>query len=91
MPKTLDWELFIGPAKMRPYNPEYHPWIWRGWWDYGTGALGDMGAHLIDHPYWALDLGYPDFVEATSSPWGGPQDDPVSYPVAMWRTRWLSR
>ena len=67
VPDTLDWELFIGPAKMRPYNPEYHPWIWRGWWDYGTGALGDMGCHLLDVPNYALKLGHPVAFQASSS------------------------
>ena len=67
IPDTLDWDLFIGPAKMRPYNPEYHPWIWRGWWDYGTGALGDMGCHLLDVPNFALQLGAPSAFQASSS------------------------
>ncbi len=67
VPKTLDWDLFIGPAKMRAYNPEYHPWIWRGWWDYGTGALGDMGCHLLDVPNYALKLGRPIAFQASSS------------------------
>ncbi|MBN1986147.1 MAG: Gfo/Idh/MocA family oxidoreductase [Prolixibacteraceae bacterium] len=67
VPKTLDWDLFIGPAKMRPYNPEYHPWIWRGWWDFGTGALGDMGCHLLDVPNYALQLGAPVAFQASSS------------------------
>ncbi len=67
VPDTLDWDLFIGPAKMRPYNPEYHPWIWRGWWDYGTGALGDMGCHLLDVPNYALKLGHPVAFQASSS------------------------
>jgi len=67
VPKTLDWDLFIGPAKMRAYNPEYHPWIWRGWWDYGTGALGDMGCHLLDVPNYALQLGQPVAFQASSS------------------------
>jgi predicted dehydrogenase len=67
VPKTLDWELFIGPAPMRDYNPEYHPWIWRGWWDYGTGALGDMGCHLLDVPNYALKLGHPVAFQANSS------------------------
>ena len=48
VPKTLDWDLFIGPAKFTEYNPIYHPWNWRGWWDFGTGALGDMGCHILD-------------------------------------------
>jgi predicted dehydrogenase len=67
VPDTLDWDLFIGPAKMRAYNPEYHPWIWRGWWDYGTGALGDMGCHLLDVPNYALKLGAPTAFQASSS------------------------
>lgn len=67
IPPTLDWDLFIGPAKMRGYNPEYHPWIWRGWWDFGTGALGDMGCHLLDVPYYALQLGQPYAFQASSS------------------------
>ncbi len=67
VPKTLDWDLFIGPAKMRAYSPEYHPWIWRGWWDYGTGALGDMGCHLLDVPNFALKLGQPNAFQASSS------------------------
>ncbi|MEX0988374.1 MAG: Gfo/Idh/MocA family oxidoreductase [Bacteroidales bacterium] len=67
IPRTLDWDLFIGPAKMRGYNPEYHPWIWRGWWDFGTGALGDMGCHLLDVPNYALQLGQPYAFQASSS------------------------
>jgi predicted dehydrogenase len=67
VPDTLDWDLFIGPAKMRAYNPEYHPWIWRGWRDFGTGALGDMGCHLLDVPNYALQLGAPIAFQASSS------------------------
>lgn len=67
IPKTLDWDLFIGPAQKRDYHPEYHPWIWRGWWDYGTGALGDMGCHLLDVPNYALQLGQPLAFQASSS------------------------
>ncbi len=67
VPKTLDWDLFIGPAKMRGYSPEYHPFVWRGWWDFGTGALGDMGCHLLDVPNYALKLGQPDAFQASSS------------------------
>lgn len=82
-PAHLDWNQYVGPAARDvPYHPIYHPFHWRGWVDFGVGALGDMGAHLIDHPYWALELGYPTSVEATSTPWGGPADDPVSYPQA---------
>lgn len=69
-PSTLNWDLYLGPAPEVPFHPIYHPFNWRGWVDWGTGALGDMGAHLIDHPFWALDLGLPTHIEATSSPWG---------------------
>jgi predicted dehydrogenase len=68
VPATLNWDLWLGPAPERPYNPEYHPFAWRGWWDFGTGAFGDMGCHLFDAPYWALNLGYPTSVEASSTP-----------------------
>lgn len=67
IPETLDWDLFIGPAKYRPYNPAYTPWNWRAWWDFGTGALGDMGCHIMDPIYFALDLGHPTGFEGTSS------------------------
>ena len=83
VPDHIAWDLYVGPAARDvPYHPIYHPFHWRGWVDFGVGALGDMGAHLIDHPYWALGLEYPDTIEATSTPWGGPEDDPVSYPMA---------
>jgi predicted dehydrogenase len=80
----LHWDLFLGPAPDVPFHPIYHPFNWRGWLDWGTGALGDMGAHLIDHPYWALGLKYPASIEATSTPWGmDNQNRPASYPLAM--------
>lgn len=83
-PESLDWELYrCANTVETPYHPIYHPFHWRGWTAFGVGALGDMGAHLLDHPYWALDLGYPTRVEATSTPWGGPAENPVCYPVAM--------
>ena len=66
-PDTIDWNLWLGPAPNRPYHPCYHPFNWRGWWDFGTGALGDMGAHFIDQPFWALDLGQPTTVQASST------------------------
>ena len=83
VPPGLNWDLFLGPAPEVPYHPIYHPFNWRGWVDWGVGALGDMGAHLIDHPYMALELGYPDSIEATSTPWGGDPRDPASYPQSM--------
>ncbi len=67
IPETLNWELFIGPAKMRPYNRAYHPWDWRGWWDFGTGALGDMACHIIHPVFHALNLGSPDTIQASST------------------------
>ena len=66
-PKTLNWDLFIGPAPMRPYNEIYTPWNWRGWWDFGTGAFGDMGCHVLDPIYQALKLGYPDKIRGSST------------------------
>lgn len=58
-PPMLDWNLWLGPAAERPYNPAYAPFSWRGWWDFGTGALGDMACHGMDAAFWALDLRYP--------------------------------
>jgi len=65
VPKTLDWQLWLGPAANRPYQPAYVPFKWRGFWDFGTGALGDMGCHNQDLAYWALDLRDPTSVAAT--------------------------
>ena len=81
-PPGLNWDLFLGGAPAVPYHPVYHPFSWRGWIDFGVSAIGDMGAHLIDQPYWALELGYPTSISASSTPWGGPPSDPASYPVA---------
>ena len=96
-PAGLRWDLYLGPvAEDIPYHPVYHPFTWRGWVDFGVGALGDMGAHLIDQAYWALDLTQPTSVEATSSLWGvdvvpppagspadaRPTQKQVSYPMA---------
>ncbi len=67
IPATLDWDLWLGPAPYRPYHPAYVPFKWRGWWDFGTGALGDMACHIMDAPFWALNLGYPMSVEASST------------------------
>jgi predicted dehydrogenase len=76
-PDTLSWDLFLGVAPEVPYHPIYHPFNWRGWVDWGQGALGDMGAHLIDHPVWGLQLGMPSSIETVASPFNG-----VSYPTA---------
>jgi len=67
LPPTLDWNNFIGPAPWRPYHPSYTPWNWRAWWDFGTGALGDMGCHIIDPVFKALDLGQPTSLEGSST------------------------
>lgn len=67
VPETLDWDLFIGPAKMRPYNEVYHPWNWRGWWDFGTGALGDMACHILHPVFVGLELGYPIHAQGNST------------------------
>jgi hypothetical protein len=68
MPEKLNWDLFLGVAPKVDYHPVYHPFNWRGWVDWGQGALGDMGAHLIDFPFWALDLGMPTSIETISTP-----------------------
>lgn len=67
IPNTLNWDLFIGPAKMRPYNGIYQPWNWRGWWDFGTGALGDMACHILHPVFKSLKLGYPSKVQGSST------------------------
>ena len=66
-PGTLDWDLWIGPAQWRPYHPAYHPFKFRGWYDFGTGALGDMGCHHFDPVFRALKLGHPTTVHASST------------------------
>ncbi len=77
VPSNLHWDLWLGPAKARPYAPGYHTFQWRGWWDFGTGALGDMACHTVNLPYMALDLRNPTSVEAHTS---GTNRD--SYPKA---------
>mgnify|MGYP003796177779 CR=1 FL=1 len=67
VPSTLKWDLFIGPAPMRPFNHIYTPWNWRGWWDFGTGALGDMACHILHPVFKGLRLGYPIKVQASST------------------------
>ncbi|MCJ7467156.1 MAG: Gfo/Idh/MocA family oxidoreductase [Maribacter sp.] len=64
-PKDLHWDLWLGPAPEREYTPDLHPFSWRGWWDYGTGALGDVGCHLIDIPFRTLGLKYPTDAECS--------------------------
>ncbi|MCI0536311.1 MAG: Gfo/Idh/MocA family oxidoreductase [Verrucomicrobiales bacterium] len=67
VPDTLEWDLWLGPAPSRPYHPAYAPFKWRGWWDFGTGALGDIGCHTFDPVFRALKLTHPVSVEATST------------------------
>ncbi|HOX04640.1 MAG TPA: Gfo/Idh/MocA family oxidoreductase [Candidatus Paceibacterota bacterium] len=63
-PAELDWDLWLGPAPVRPYHPCYVPGAWRGWWDFGNGGLGDFGCHYMDLPFWALRLRHPSTIEA---------------------------
>jgi hypothetical protein len=77
VPPTLDWNLWLGPAPYKPYHPAYCPFRWRGWIDYGTGAVGDMGAHIMDHPFWALKLHAPSTISASST-----DMTKASYPLA---------
>ena len=80
IPTTLDWDLWLGAAPTRPYlDQTYHPFNWRGWADFGTGVVGDMGAHIIDHPYWALGLDLPQRISASSTRWG---ENYESFPLA---------
>ena len=67
VPSTLNWDLWLGVAAQREYDPAYVPFTWRGYWDFGTGALGDMGAHIMDGAYWALELDAPTSIEAISA------------------------
>ncbi|MCX6997115.1 MAG: Gfo/Idh/MocA family oxidoreductase [Kiritimatiellaeota bacterium] len=67
VPETLDWNLWLGVAPERPYHPIYVPFNWRGWWDFGSCALGDMGCHVMDAAFWALDLKSPTSVEAETA------------------------
>ena len=77
VPEMLAWNLFLGAGPAVEYHPIYHPFNWRGWTDWGVGAIGDMGAHLLDHPVWSLNLGLPTTVETISTPFNG-----ASYPHA---------
>ena len=67
VPDTLNWDLFTGPAEMKDFNHIYHPWNWRGWWDYGTGALGDMACHILHPVFVGLKLQYPTKVQGSST------------------------
>jgi predicted dehydrogenase len=78
-PEHVKWDLFLGPAPERPYHRMYHPHDWRGWWDFGTGAMGDMACHTANLPYMALKLGLPQRVTASSG-----EVNPETYPA--WAT-----
>ncbi len=81
--KGLDWDLWLGPRPKIDYNSAYMPFTWRGWTDWGTGVVGDMGAHLIDHAYWVLGLDAPTSISASGSPFGGKErSDKHSFPMA---------
>ncbi|MFO0879625.1 MAG: Gfo/Idh/MocA family oxidoreductase [Gemmataceae bacterium] len=67
VPASLQWDLWLGPSPERPFGPGYHPFAWRGWWDFGSGPLGDMACHTLNMPFMALDLREPTAVEATSA------------------------
>jgi len=88
VPPHINWDLWVGPSPMRPYHPCYHPFSWRGWWDFGTGCLGDIGCHQFSAVFKALKLGHPTSVEACSSnhPFG-PEIANETAPLAS-ITRW---
>ena len=77
-PATVDYDLWIGPAPMRPYHPSHFHFNWRYWWDFGNGTLGDFGCHYMDLPFWALDLKYPTACEAE-----GPPVHPETCPLGL--------
>jgi len=81
VPETLDWDLWLGPAPYRPYHPAYLPFVWRGWVDFGVGALGDMACHILDPVFWALKLKYPSSVQASCTKIHG-KEYPETYPLA---------
>ncbi|MDL2277544.1 Gfo/Idh/MocA family oxidoreductase [Parabacteroides sp. OttesenSCG-928-G07] len=85
VPSNLKYDLWLGPAPEKPYHPDILHFSWRGLWDYGTGAMGDMGAHTFDAPIWALDLGMPTKIQATTTPFNNdylPQTEFVQYEFA---------
>jgi predicted dehydrogenase len=81
-PSSLDWDLWLGVAEERAYDPSYHPFAWRGWWDFGCGAFGDMACHIMDAAYWGLDLASPSSIAAFSTgntAHSGPTSSVVTY------------
>ena len=81
VPQHLDYDLWVGPAKYRPYHPSFCPYGWRFWWDYGTGETGNWGCHILDIPFWSLGLQYPTQVDAS-----GPEVDAQRSPKSMHAT-----
>ncbi len=81
VPSHLDYDLWVGPADKRPYHPSFCPYGWRFWWDYGTGETGNWGCHILDIPYWALNLAHAERVDAT-----GPEVDAERTPKSMHAT-----
>lgn len=79
IPKTLDWDLWLGPAKFRSYNPMYLPGTWRYWTAFGTGIIGDWACHVLDPVFWALDLGAPSTIEADTGDYN-PEKHAETYP-----------
>ncbi len=78
VPETLDWDLWLGPVSERPYTPELCPYKWRFWWDFGTGETGNFGCHILDVPFWALDLQHCNWCSAA-----GPEVDSQRTPNSM--------
>lgn len=82
VPQGLSWDLWQGVAQPRPYDPSYLPFSWRGFTDYGAGALGDMACHIMDSAFWGLDLGSPESIQATTTSMTGytfPASSVVTY------------
>ncbi|MEO2030443.1 MAG: Gfo/Idh/MocA family oxidoreductase [Fuerstiella sp.] len=82
VPSHLNWEVWQGPVKERPYSPEYCPYKWRFWWDYGTGETGNWGCHILDIPFWALQLKYPNRIDLDVVP-AAEEIDPLRTPKSM--------
>jgi len=78
VPPGLDWDLWLGPAAERPYTKGFAPYDWRFWWEFGTGETGNWGCHILDIPFWALDLGHPVHVVGS-----GPEPDPLRTPKSL--------
>jgi predicted dehydrogenase len=85
VPETLNYDVWLGPAPEKPYGEGILPFNWRGLWDYGVGAIGDMGAHIMDVPIWGLNLGMPERIQASSTPYSSdylPQGEWITYEFA---------